>query len=181
MKGAADEMTTGSMVVQTGVTGAAITFFSSTIVDMIPYLIASLMLIMVDLVFGIKAAVSRKETIRLSRAIRRTVGKIFEYLCWVSLSATLSVAFDAQVVEWVILGIIMGNELISIITNFFEAHGKKISGLNIWKIVGQKADIDLDGVRVEDIDRYHHQQPEEQHQYHHQNEEEAREEHLWER
>ena len=103
-------MTTGSIVVQTGVTGAAITFFSDTILDMVPYLLAALVLIAVDLYFGIKAAARRSERIRPSRAIRRTVGKCFEYLCWVSLSATLSVAFDIEAIEWVILGVVMGNE-----------------------------------------------------------------------
>ena len=102
-------MTTGSIVVQTGVTGAAITFFSDTILDMVPYLFAALVLIAVDLYFGIKAAGRRNERIRPSRAVRRTVGKCFEYLCWVSLSATLSVAFDIAAIEWVILGVVMGN------------------------------------------------------------------------
>lgn len=146
-----EDMTTGSMLVQTGVTGAAITFFSDTILDMVPYLIAALVLISVDLYFGIRAACKRGEMIRPSKAIRRTVGKAFEYLCWVSLSATLSVAFDIEAVEWVILGIVMGNEVISITSNWLETHGKTIHGLNIWKIVGDKANVDLSGVTVEDI------------------------------
>lgn len=148
-----EEMTTGSIVVQTGVTGAAITFFSDTILDMVPYLFAALVLIAVDLYFGIKAAARRSERIRPSRAIRRTVGKCFEYLCWVSLSATLSVAFDMRAIEWVILGVVMGNEVISVTSNWFEVHGKTIKGLNIWKIVGDKANIDLSDVTMEDIDK----------------------------
>ena len=32
-------------------------------------------------------------------------------------------------------------------------HGKAIKGLNIWKIVGDKANIDLSDVTVEDIEK----------------------------
>ena len=70
-----------------------------------------------------------------------------------SLSATLSVAFDMQAIEWVILGVEMGNEVISVTSNWFEVHGKTIKGLNIWKIVGDKTNIDLSDVTVEDIDK----------------------------
>lgn len=150
---AANEITSEGIIVQAGVTGAAIAFFTETIRDMVPYLFAALVLIIVDLYFGIKAAGRRSERIRPSRAVRRTVGKCFEYLCWVTVSATLSVAFDIQAIEWVILGVVMGNEVISITSNWFEVHGKTIKGLNIWKIVGDKANIDLSDVTVEDIEK----------------------------
>ena len=51
----------------------------------------------------------------------------------------------------------MGNEVISVTSNWFEVHGKTIKGLNIWKIVGDKANIDLSDVTVEDIDKEHKQ------------------------
>ena len=47
----------------------------------------------------------------------------------------------------------MGNELLSVLTNYFEIHGYKIQGLNIFKIVGDKAGIDTSDVSIEKIER----------------------------
>ena len=75
-----------------------------------------------------------------------------EYVCWVILASSLSVAFGTQVIEWVVLGIVMGNELLSVLTNYFEIHGYKLKGLNIFKIVGDKTGIDTSDVTLEKID-----------------------------
>lgn len=146
-----DNMGAGSAALQTGVTGVAAVFIGTTLRDMTPYLIVAATLILIDLYFGVRASVARGERIRPSRAIRRTLGKTFEYVCWVCLSSSLSVAFEAKAIEWIILGLVMGNEVVSVASNYFEAHGKTLKGLNIWKIIGSKANIDLSGVTVEDI------------------------------
>lgn len=142
------EESTAGMIVQSGVTGAAITFFSDAIISATPYLLVSGVLILVDLYFGVKAALHRGEQVRISRAFRRTVGKMFEYLCWVTVSATLGVAFNASFIIWIILGFVMGNEVLSIITNWLEIHDKRIVGLNPFKIVGEKVGVDLSDVKV---------------------------------
>ena len=49
----------------------------------------------------------------------------------------------------VVLGVVMGNELSSIVSNYFEAHGKHINGLNIFKIISDKAGVDLQDVTIE--------------------------------
>ena len=144
-----EDFSTSGVIVQSGVTGAAITFFSDTIISMTPYLLVSVILILVDLYFGVKAALHRGETVRLSRAFRRTVGKMFEYLCWVTVSATLGVAFDASFIIWVILGFVMGNEVLSIITNWLESHNKRLVGFNPFKAVGEKIGVDLSDVHIE--------------------------------
>lgn len=139
------------MVTQTSVSAVLMAFLYNSILEMIPYLCAAFVLIAVDLYFGIAAAKHRGEEVRLSRAIRRSVGKAMEYICWVMVSATLSMCFSMRAVEYVILGIVMGNEIISILTNWFELHGKKIHGLNIFTIVGNKAGIDVSNVKIEEI------------------------------
>lgn len=147
-----DSISAKEILLQGGVATTAVIFLQEAVTNMIPYLIIAVILIIVDLYFGIKAAKKRGESIRPSRALRRTVGKAVEYVCWVILSSTLSIAFGTQLIEWVVLGIVMGNELLSIITNYFEIHGYKIQGLNIFKIVGDKAGIDTSEVTMEKVD-----------------------------
>ncbi|MEG2366466.1 MAG: hypothetical protein RSB29_06950, partial [Alistipes sp.] len=49
-------------------------------------MLAAAILVLVDLRFGILAARQRGEKIRTSRAIRRTVNKVVDYICWILLS-----------------------------------------------------------------------------------------------
>lgn len=147
-----DNINAGELIVQGSVATTAVVFLQESVLNMIPYLFIALFLIIVDLYFGVKAAKKRGEKVRASRAFRRTMGKTMEYVCWVILSSSLSVAFHTVVIEWVVLGIVMGNELLSVLTNFFELHGYKIKGLNIFKIVGDKAGIDTSEVTVEKIE-----------------------------
>ena len=146
------ESSATGILVEGGVATTAVIFLQQSVLNMIPFLFIAFILILVDLLFGIKAARKRGEKIRPSRALRRTVGKTVEYVCWVILASTLSVAFDTRVIEWVILGIIMGNEVLSVITNYFEIHGYKLKGLNIFKIVGDKAGIDTSDVTLEKVE-----------------------------
>lgn len=99
------------------------------------WFVFALILVVSDLYFGIEAAKARKETIKFSRALRRTISKICEYICWIMLSITLSMAFGEEWLMKAVFGIVYGNEICSCLTNYFEAHGKKIE-LNIFKIVG---------------------------------------------
>ena len=142
---------TAQVIVQGGTTAILVAFLYDTIRAMIPYLVVAVIIIGVDLYFGILAAQKRKETVRFSRALRRTFNKLCEYFCWVMLSATLAVSFNAQWLQYVILGIVMCNEMTSVFSNYLASQGKHISGLNPLKIIGEKLDVDLDNVKVEPI------------------------------
>ena len=147
-----DNISAGELIVQGSVATTAVVFLQESVLNMIPYLIIAVILIIVDLYFGVKAAKKRGEKVRASRAFRRTMGKTMEYVCWVILASSLSVAFGTVIIEWVVLGVVMGNELLSVLTNFFELHGYKIKGLNIFKIVGEKAGIDTSDVTIEKVE-----------------------------
>lgn len=144
-----DSVSTEQVVVQGGVAATAVVFLQESVLHMVPYFIVAVVLIAVDLYFGIKAAMKRGETVRPSRALRRTVGKAAEYLAWIILSGTVGVVFETRAIEWIVLGLVMGNELLSVITNYFEIHGVRVSGLDIFKIVGDKAGIDTSEVKTE--------------------------------
>lgn len=147
-----------SYVAPLGVQGATavlmVSFYHDALSIAFPFIIPALILIVVDLIFGCQASKKRGEEVRTSKAIRRTMDKLISYTCWVLLSATLAVAFSFPALNKIILGIVMGVELISVISNYFAMRGKKITGLweTMLKILGKKIDTDLSDVKIEDND-----------------------------
>ena len=139
---------TESAVLQGGTSVVMTAFLTEVLADMLPFLIVAVVVIVVDLVFGIRAAQHRNEQVRWSRAFRRTVSKMFEYICWVTLSSSLAVAFHFPALEWVILGAVLLNEVVSIASNWCEIHGITIQGLNLPKIIGEKVGVDLSDVKI---------------------------------
>lgn len=139
---------TESALLQGGTSVVMTAFLYEVIADMLPFLIVAVIVILVDLIFGIRAAQHRKEEVRYSRAFRRTVSKMFEYVCWVTLSSSLAVAFKFPALEWIILGAVILNEIVSIASNWCEVHGIRIKGLNLPKIIGEKVGVDLSDVEI---------------------------------
>lgn len=107
-------------------------------------MLAAIILILVDLRFGILAACKRGEAIRFSRAIRRTVNKGTDYICWILLAGTAGQAFGEPfglpLLPLIMLLVIFGCEINSCYSNYFEAHGKKVK-INIFKLFAKKTDI----------------------------------------
>ncbi len=139
---------TESALLQGGTSVVRTAFLYEVIEDMLPFLIVAIVVILVDLIFGIRAAQHRKEEVRYSRAFRRTVSKMFEYVCWVTLSSSLAVAFKFPALEWIILGAVNLNEVVSIASNWCEIHGIRIKGLNLPKIIGEKVGVDLSDIEI---------------------------------
>jgi hypothetical protein len=139
---------TESTLLQGGTSVVMTAFLAEVIADMLPFLIVAVIVILVDLIFGIRAAQHRKEEVRYSRAFRRTVSKMFEYVCWVTLSSSLAVAFHFPALEWIILGAVILNEVVSIASNWCEVHGIRIKGLNLPKIIGEKVGVDLSDIEI---------------------------------
>ena len=127
---------------------ATVTVFMSGFMDFIEplkwFLLLGLMLILADLRFGIAAAKKRGEKIRISRAGRRSINKMVDYLCWILLAGAIAKAFggpyDIPVLPAVILLVVCGLEINSVFMNYFEARGKKVK-VNIFKYFAKKTDI----------------------------------------
>lgn len=100
------------------------------------WLIVACALILGDLRFGIMAARKRGEKIRGSRAIRRTINKFVDYLCWVSIAMVLGGSFGhifgVPLLAAIIMVVVCGVELSSIYDNYFEYKGLK-KRFNVWK------------------------------------------------
>lgn len=139
-----------SLVLEGGISATAIAFLQSAVLRMIPYSLPALVLVILDLVYGIKAANYRGEKVRLSTALRRTITKIMSYICWLVLASTIAIAFDHLWLEWLVLGIVFANEFLSIVGNYLETKGLEISWKNVNKALfkwgGQKAGLDTEGI-----------------------------------
>lgn len=117
--------------------------------------IAAFALTLADLRFGIAASKYRHETIRRSRAIRRTIDKVCSYILWVIIAYTFGKAFGSSfgidILPVIILIVIYGVELESIFLNYFEAKGRKVK-VDVFKIFKKKVDI-IEIEEIEDEDK----------------------------
>lgn len=106
-----------------------------------PWLLLGAVLVLVDLRFGILAARTRGETIRTSRAVRRTVNKMMDYLCWVTVaelaSRTFGVTIGVPVVSMGTLFVIYAIEFNSCMNNYFEYKGIK-GKFDIWRLIRRR-------------------------------------------
>ena len=100
------------------------------------FLLAAFALVLADLKFGIEAARHRGETIRKSRAIRRSANKIIDYLCWILVATSFGEAFGTPfgipILPALVLLVVYGCEINSCFNNYFEARGSKLR-INIFK------------------------------------------------
>ncbi len=124
------------------VMGAYISNFYS---HLAPWLLLGMVLVIADLRFGIMAAKKRGEKIRGSRAVRRTINKMVDYLCWVTLaevcSRTFEITLGAPIISMGMLFIIYGIEINSCVNNYLEYKGIK-KKLNFLKLVGKEELLD---------------------------------------
>ena len=112
------------------------------------FLLAAFALVLADLKFGIEAARHRGETIRKSRAIRRSANKIIDklvdYICWIlvamSFGKVFGEPFGLPILPALVLLVVYGCEINSCFNNYFEARGSKLR-INIFKWLKNKSDI----------------------------------------
>lgn len=127
-----------------GVTTALFAGFMDFLEPLKWFMLFALILIIVDLRFGIMAAKKRGEVIRISRAGRRTINKMIDYLCWIlvagGLGKAFGIPFDIPILPAAVLLVVYGFEVNSLFGNYFEAHGKHVN-VNIFKFFGKKSDI----------------------------------------
>lgn len=101
------------------------------------WLIVAIVLIIGDARFGCMASKQRGEPIRRSRIIRRSVNKLVDYICWISiawaLSYPLGTIFGIPYVVAVIMLGVCAIEVSSIKDNYLEYKGIK-KNINLVKL-----------------------------------------------
>lgn len=102
-----------------------------------PFLLLAIALIIVDCRFGIAAARKRGEKIRPSRKWRRSINKLVDYVCWVTLAGLFGNAYGKilgiPILSALFLLIVYGVEISSCFNNYFESKGIK-KRINIFKL-----------------------------------------------
>ena len=139
-------------VAQGGLAATALLFIKQAITRMIPYGFVAIPLILLDLRWGIPAARHRGEKVTVSRAFRRTMSKIFDYICWIVISSTLAVAFERPSIEYGILIAVFLNEIISVVGNYLEVKkGIELSWKEFYRWLFKRG-AEKAGVQVTDED-----------------------------
>lgn len=138
-----------------GVTASVLSPFVDGWESLMVWMVVAFTLILADLRFGIMAARKRREVIRGSRAVRRTINKMVDYICWVSIAYVLGGSFgrifDVPLLASIVMLIVCAIELSSIFDNYFEYKGLK-KKFNIWRFYTKMFKIpDLEDV-IEDAD-----------------------------
>lgn len=123
-----------------GFTAAVLSPFVEGWQHMLWFLILAIILILGDLRFGIAAARKRGEKIRPSRAVRRSLNKLVDYICWLSIATVVGVnfgsAFGLPLLSVIIMAVVCIIEMSSIIDNYLEYKGIK-KKVNIIKLIAR--------------------------------------------
>lgn len=130
----------------------ATTAFLAPLIDgwekLLLWLLLAVVLLLADLKFGIAAARNRGEKIRGSRAVRRTINKLVDYICWLSIAWCLGHTFGESLhiptLAIIVLAIIYSVELSSIIDNYFEYRGiaKRFNLGKFWGLIFKKNNLE---------------------------------------
>lgn len=138
------------------ISGTSAAVFSSFVEgweNLIVWLIVAFVLVLADLKFGAQAAMKRGETIRGSRVIRRTVNKMVDYICWISIAWVLGNSFgrvfEIPLLVAIIMLIVCSIEISSIFDNYFEYKGLS-KRFNVWKFFSKLFRISAIEESIED-------------------------------
>ena len=108
--------------------------------QMLWFLILAVILILGDLRFGIAAAKKRDEKIRPSRAVRRSLNKLVDYICWLSIATVVGVNFGSvfglPLLSVIIMAVVCIIEMSSIVDNYLEYKGIK-QKVNVIKLIAR--------------------------------------------
>lgn len=119
--------------VSSGFAALAAAFIQESLSHMVPWLITTGAVIVCDLCFGIRKSLLMEEEVRVSRAVRRTMGKMVTYFSFVCMVCMVNVAAgnDYAIDRWACL-LVCGIEFLSIISNILKPKGYT---LNVRKLV----------------------------------------------
>lgn len=116
---------------QTGVHGGfgvvALTFLHETLYQTIPWLIAMMCVVVCDLCVALRRCYLMGERVRLSRAVRATMGKMVTYSSFVLMVCVVEVAVgrDMHIDRWACLAVCV-IEFSSIVSNLLRPKGVEV-------------------------------------------------------
>lgn len=142
-------------IVEGGATIGVVAFFSEAMKQTLPWLILAVPIIVLDLLYGIRAAKFRGDKVRWSTAIRRTIDKTVGYIMWCAAAVMIAQLFEVAWLDKAILGLVYGNELISVFGNYLETKGITLSASELWKLIfrkgAEKVGVEVTKEDLEDV------------------------------
>ena len=111
------------------------TYFLEAYAAMIPWIIAAIPLIVLDLNLGRKKARARGIEVTFNKSVRMTVDKSFSYLCWSMLSVSTAKSFDCEWIKYAIMGIVYGLEVLSCIKSWLITKGYDLDEIEMIRII----------------------------------------------
>ncbi len=148
-------------VVEGGATIGVVAFFSEAMKQTLPWLVLAVPIIVLDLLYGIRAAKYRGEKVRWSTAIRRTVDKMVSYVLWCAAAVMIAQLFEVAWLDKAILGLVYGNELISVLGNYLETKGITLSVGALWNLIfrkaGEKVGVEVSKEEIEEVIQKKHE------------------------
>jgi hypothetical protein len=125
-----------------------------------PFILLALALILVDFRFGVKKAkmndrdkikngidiTKEDDRFRASRAVRRSLNKVVDYLCWITIAGLIGnsfgTVFGIPYASAAMLLLVYGIEINSCYNNYLEVKGIK-KKFNVFKLFQKKLDVDI--------------------------------------
>ena len=122
-----DEATKSSLITQ-GVTAGFFTqYIHATYVAVLPWLIPAIPLIILVCKYGRLNARVKHEEVTWCKTVKMAINKIFNYICWIMIACTLSIAFQCDYIAYFIMAVVYGLELMKCILRYVQSQGYKVS------------------------------------------------------
>lgn len=122
-----DEVNRNSLLTQGVTTGFLSQYLYQTYVTVLPWLIPCIPLIIIVCKYGRLNAKAKGEEVTWLKTIKMAINKTFNYICWIMIACTLSIAFDCTAITILIMAIVYGLEVLKCILRFVQSHGHNVS------------------------------------------------------
>ena len=121
--------------------------FSNGVQHTMPWLIAMTLVVLADLLTGLRKCWMLGTDIRWSKGYRATLSKLVCYWAFACGAVMVQEACDNAypIAMWACLSVI-AIEGVSIVGNILKPHGVDINIVNLLKAIGKKHDVNLDNV-----------------------------------
>ena len=121
--------------------------FSHGVQHTMPWLVAMTLVVLADLLTGLRKCWMLGDAIRWSKGYRATLSKLVCYWAFACGAVMVQEACDNAypIAMWACLSVI-AIEGVSIVGNILKPHGIDINIANLIKAIGKKHDVDLDKV-----------------------------------
>jgi phage-related holin len=135
-------------------TPIAIGFIQNSIQIMIPWLIVMFVVILTDLISGIRKSTKLGVEVSPSTAFRETMGKMVTYFSWVIMVCLVDVAMggNATAAKWGCL-LVIAIEGGSIVSNILKPHGVEVSLNGILRVILMRSPLNASQEEAEQVIR----------------------------